>query len=382
MLPLFLACAGTGSVLLDTATLPAPSDDADDFDGDGYSVAEGDCDDEDANVFPGTAEICDGVDNNCDGEIDEPDAFGTSTWLTDSDGDGFGDPYSTTTACEAPSGTVAAGGEADCDDSSATIHPDADEVCDELDNDCDGSTDEGVTTAYHPDEDGDGAGDPDGVVYACAPIEGMLTDGTDCDDDNATVYSGAPEHCDGLRNDCADSAWSSDAGTASFVDADGDWSLLSGDLAAGTSESPAAITLRDPGTLYLCESDWFATFTVESSVMLLGVYGAESTALIGSGSAPLITATTDQTTVEVVGLTLTGGAGGVVCSGAVVLDISSSTLIDNSATRGGGLYGADGCVATLTSTTFTDNTPDDAWFGGSYTWGGTVSLICDDSGCQ
>ena len=61
-----------------------------DADGDGY--IEDDCDDNDANVHPGKEELCDGLDNDCDGDIDEEvqDLF-----YIDADGDGFGDESDT-----------------------------------------------------------------------------------------------------------------------------------------------------------------------------------------------------------------------------------------------------------------------------------------------
>ena len=99
------------------------------FDSDGDGTV--DCDD---------SEVCDGVDNDGDGLIDEDDALDPSTWYEDVDGDGYGDDGSTTTGCEEPEGYTEVDG--DCDDTDGTVHPDATEECDAVDNDCDTLVDE------------------------------------------------------------------------------------------------------------------------------------------------------------------------------------------------------------------------------------------------
>ncbi len=146
-----------------------------DLDGDGYTTPDScegskdDCDDADAAINPGASEACNGVDDDCDGAIDEGLTF-------DLDGDG----YSTPASCE--------GSKDDCDDGNASVNPGAAEFCNGTDDDCDGSIDEGLTF----DADGDGYTTDD----SC---EGSKND---CDDGDPAINPGATEVCDGDDNDC------------------------------------------------------------------------------------------------------------------------------------------------------------------------------------
>ena len=132
-----------------------------DVDGDGYTTCDGDCDDGDAAINPGASEACDGVDEDCNGIVD--DGF-------DADGDGFN-------LCDG-----------DCDDDDDDSYPGADELCDGLDNDCDGEV-----PWEEVDFDGDGQTNCEG----------------DCNESDAGIYAGAPELCDGIDSDC-DGSWDSE----------------------------------------------------------------------------------------------------------------------------------------------------------------------------
>jgi len=190
---------------------------------DGWAAQGDDCDDSNPDISPQASETCDGVDDDCDGEIDEPGAEGGQEAWYDGDGDGYGDPELAGTACEGSAGWV--DDASDCDDASADIHPGADELCDELDDDCDGETDEDPVdgSVYYYDGDGDSRGDDAVYVVACRRPTGYRLNGGDCDDTNSAVHPGVREVCDGLDNDC-DGGVDVDASDALtwYADADGD----------------------------------------------------------------------------------------------------------------------------------------------------------------
>ena len=215
-LVLGLGCDGDKTntdVVKDSSNLDDPT--LTDEDGDGYT-ADVDCDDNDVSVNPGATEICDGNDNNCDGEIDEGV---TQTFYQDSDSDGFGDEDNSVEACEKPAGYVPTGN--DCDDGEAQSYPGAVEVCDKIDNNCDGDVDEGVTSTYYADADLDGYGDADGAIDACSQPTGYVTNDGDCDDTNVYAFPDNPEVCDEADNNC-DGSVDEGVTTTYWVDIDGD----------------------------------------------------------------------------------------------------------------------------------------------------------------
>lgn len=118
-----------------------------DIDGDGFSTDQGDCDESRASVFPGASEVCgDGIDNDCDGNTDDATAVDAESWYVDADQDGFGDAgASPVLACEDPGGSAT--NNEDCADSDPYVNPDATEVADGDDEDCDGFVDETTSLA-------------------------------------------------------------------------------------------------------------------------------------------------------------------------------------------------------------------------------------------
>ena len=207
-----------------------------DDDGDGWAACE-ECDDGDALVHPDASEICNEIDDNCDGRIDDadPEVIDGTTWYIDYDDDGFGATAYTHVACEAPSGWVAS--DTDCEDTDPAIHPDGTEVCNEVDDDCDGDIDDADpdvadASTWYADTDLDGYGDADATTASCAPPSGYVADSTDCDDDDASVHPTAAEQCNEIDDDCdgyiddADldvtgtTTWYADADLDGYGDAD------------------------------------------------------------------------------------------------------------------------------------------------------------------
>ncbi|MCP4807084.1 MAG: NAD(P)-binding protein [Proteobacteria bacterium] len=231
-----------------------------DTDGDGVVDFE-DCAPEDPQVFPGNSEVCDGIDNDCDGVSDGAAAEDVTTWYIDGDGDGYGsDNGAVNVACDQPSGFADKAGDCDdldpavhpetvwypdvdgdgygdeetgvaacespgelfthvggdCFDGDATVHPDADEYCDGKDTDCDGVLDDDDALdaqAYYVDDDGDGFGGEDSLETSCSVLSGYGTEGGDCDDANPDVFPGSTKRevpFDGIDNDCDGVDWCTD----------------------------------------------------------------------------------------------------------------------------------------------------------------------------
>ena len=187
----------------------------------GYVDVAGDCDDLEASVNPGASEVADGIDNNCNGQIDE--GFPGISFYRDSDDDGYGDRDSMIISTFQPNGYVS--DNTDCDDTNPLVHPGATEVSDGIDNNCDGRIDEGFggSITYYRDADGDGYGDPAVSQVSTTMPPGYVTDNSDCDDANALVNPGATEINDGIDNNCngqIDEGFG--GGVTYYRDADGD----------------------------------------------------------------------------------------------------------------------------------------------------------------
>lgn len=205
LLALF-GCAGDGAPVGESRPRThdsAPDSGELDLDGDGFG--EGDCDDGEPAVHPGAAEHCDGVDEDCDGVVDE-DATDATTWYVDADGDGFGDADVSTRACAAPSGSV--GDATDCDDGDAAVNPGGVERCDtEADDDCDGASNEADAEDaldWRSDADGDGFGDASATpTWSCMQPGDLVADASDCDDADPEIRPTARDVCnDGIDQDC------------------------------------------------------------------------------------------------------------------------------------------------------------------------------------
>ncbi len=233
-----------------------------------HTVAKaGDCDDSSGAIHPGAPELCNGIDDNCDGVTDGPGAKGCTNFHADVDGDGYGDPASSACLC-APSGVFTVINSTDCDDTKATVYFGAPELCDGIDNNCNGLTDEaGATgcTVYFKDGDGDGYGAGAGACL-CQPTAALnVTIGTDCDDSNAKIHPGAAEFCGGVDTDCNGLVNEPGAGGCTLFarDHDGDGYGLASDttclcLAAGeyttvdTTDCDDNASAVHPGAAEIC----------------------------------------------------------------------------------------------------------------------------------
>jgi uncharacterized protein YcfJ len=162
----------------------------------GYASNSTDCNDGNGSIYPGASESCNSIDDDCDGSIDENVK---NTYYQDSDGDGYGNSSSTTLSCSAPSGY--ASNSTDCNDGNGSIYPGASESCNSIDDDCDGSIDENVTTLYYQDSDNDGYGSSS-TTLSCSQPSGYASSGGDCNDGSTSIYPGAPEQCNLTDNDC------------------------------------------------------------------------------------------------------------------------------------------------------------------------------------
>ena len=210
---------GYGDANSSTLSCDAPS---------GYVAADGDCDDDNADVSPAGVEVCDAdnVDEDCDGAADDADpdvdAGSLLIWLADLDADGYGDAASAATACEQPSGYVDIGG--DCDDGNGAINPGALELCDasDVDEDCDGLADDAdpsvnssTFNTFYADGDGDGYGLSSAADLRCDVASGFASLDGDCDDADASYHPGAAETCTDVVDFNCD-------GSVGLVDADND----------------------------------------------------------------------------------------------------------------------------------------------------------------
>jgi hypothetical protein len=163
----------------------------------GHVTDDADCDDDAASVHPAALELCDAIDNDCDGAID--DGLVDMPQFADADRDGYG-AGAIVHACRMLEGHVGMHG--DCDDAAPLTHPGATESCNMRDDNCNGSVDEGVLNTFYRDANGDGHGNLAMPINACVAPTGYVARSTDCNDTCATCFPGNAELCDRLDNDC------------------------------------------------------------------------------------------------------------------------------------------------------------------------------------
>ena len=169
------------------------------YEPEGYVADNTDCNDSSSATYPGADEYCDGVDTDCDNTVDEDDALDVLTLYADSDLDGYGDQSVSNETCYISGGWVS--DSSDCDDSSSSTYPGADEYCDGVDTDCDNTFDEDDAldvSTWYADSDLDGYGDPLITYDTCYISAGWVANADDCDDTSASDIDN-----DGLQ-DCED----------------------------------------------------------------------------------------------------------------------------------------------------------------------------------
>ena len=184
-----------------------------DNDHDGYPTPQ-DCDDANPQVHPAALEICNSIDDNCNGQVDEP----CRIYYQDSDLDRYGraDRWIIYHMTPRIGYALVAG---DCDDSNSWANPGMAENCGSpFDDNCDGVINEGCSIFYH-DSDGDGWGHPLHTIVGTAPPAGFVSLGGDCDDSNPDINPGMPEAPDGIDNNCDGLV---DVAGTYYRDADGD----------------------------------------------------------------------------------------------------------------------------------------------------------------
>lgn len=304
------SCAGCGPGEITTIST--------DSDGDGRTAQDGDCDDGDPYTYEGAPELCDDADNDCNDVIDD---VGLQTWFHDGDGDTYGASVTAQlqSGCDVPGWVLhdydcddsnpninpaakeacdgfdndcnsnaddvdadldgySTCGNEDCNDAVITIHPGAEEICNRLDDDCDGLIDEGVVLDLYLDEDGDGYGNPGGVVNGCVPSEGNVANAADCDDLDpmanpeedercGTGSAMGDDDCDGIPDeDCATSYFyckeilrqnndtTNEVDTICRVDVDPDYHIT---MTAPAEDPLLQISIPTPGKIkedvYICQ---------------------------------------------------------------------------------------------------------------------------------
>ncbi|HRG65186.1 MAG TPA: putative metal-binding motif-containing protein, partial [Saprospiraceae bacterium] len=166
----------------------------------GYVSDSTDCNDTNPDIHPFLSDICNSIDDNCNGFTDEDAVF--TTYYLDSDGDSFGDILFDSTSCNTLLGFVE--NSEDCNDTNTEINPLMSETCNGIDDNCNIEVDEGLTIyTLYIDADDDTYGNPDAAIDTCIEsIIGYVNNGLDCNDTLTSIYPGAIELCNYLDDDC------------------------------------------------------------------------------------------------------------------------------------------------------------------------------------
>jgi predicted outer membrane repeat protein len=402
-----------------------------DLDQDGFP-APADCDDDDPAVNPGATERCNGIDDDCDGLIDQ-EAVDDKEWYRDVDGDTWGDEDTAIRACDPPAEGYVDRGE-DCNDLFDDVFPGGTEVCDGLDNDCDGDVDEDAQDApeWFRDGDEDGVGTDADTVFACAPPDGYVATPGDCDDADPARGPLRDERCNGIDDDCDEAVDEADAvdPVTLWPDADMDghgdpagatrtgcpslpgWADvdddcddteprvhpgrdeicdgLDNDCDPTTSEDGLValdgVAVADPAsglssaadgsTLAICAGAWTLSATLDMDLRIEGPGGAAATTLTPAAAGSPMFTLSDGASLTLVDLTFTDGDAPY---GSVVdareggdVTVQACTMDGNRADQdGGAVHGSALGAVTLVDTTLTFN---EAGGDGGAVWASTLQV--------
>ena len=339
---LFLAACKGGKTPVDTG--PTCTVGFADRDGDGFGSPRlrtsdcqepvvqnsDDCDDLFNTAYPGAPEICDGVDNDCDGAIDADDTeLDLPLQYVDDDGDGYGGGAGVA-ACDPLPGHATLGG--DCDEQDPLTSPGELESCDGVDNNCDGEVDDddlddidfATAPTWYFDSDGDGFAGPV-ATSACTQPAGTGTANVDCNDTDLRSYPGADERCNGMDDDCdgfGDLGGPCEAFEGAWV---GTFTLVltgpSTHTCTGTSELTLALVGTPPvqGT-YTCTFDSEAGWDLAQHGSIQGVHLED-----GTIDGTLVTLGTQTYTWDgAVGGTVTGTASGLFIGTAGTFSVEAT----------------------------------------------------------
>lgn len=222
----------------------------------------------------------------------------------------------------------------DCNDFDDKTHPGAEEICDGLDNNCDGSTDEDAVDAVvrFTDTDGDGFGNDATMRTTCEPLDDEIAEGGDCDDADVNVHPDAAEECDEVDRDCDGQPYVE--GSAAFVHADGRIDDLTAVFAAGSLSSVVSHSVADDGSLNLCGGTFYTSLNLSAQSARVWAPGGPETTTLNAGSGSAVTIQEAYAEVELEGFTIQAGQhavdGSAVLNGSITIRNSHIQATGNS----------------------------------------------------